>query len=113
MGLKRTNISLDDTQLERRRAKSANDHVPVSESVRRAIDSYLAWNNPTYHPKPPVPRKGRAIHPRHEWTGLSGSFSVIRIRCQAPDRSAPENISLQFSHISGILSEMRTCTPHA
>jgi hypothetical protein len=66
MGLTRTNISLDDTQLERRRAKSAHDHVPVSESVRRAIDSYLAWNNPTYHPEPPEPRKGRAIHPRHE-----------------------------------------------
>src|ERR1700721_546919 len=76
MGLTCTNISLDDTQVERRRAKSAHDHVPVSESVRRAIDSSLAWNNPTYHPKPPMPRKGRAILPRHEWTGLSGSFSV-------------------------------------
>jgi hypothetical protein len=50
MGLTRTNIYLDDKQLERLRAKSEADNIPVSELVRRAIDAYLAWNDPTYTP---------------------------------------------------------------
>lgn len=61
MSLTRTNIYLDDKQLERLRAKAERDHLPVSEIVRRAIDAYLAWDDPTYQPQ-----QGRAIHPRHE-----------------------------------------------
>jgi Ribbon-helix-helix protein, copG family len=65
MGLTRTNIYLDDKQLERLRIKSEKDNLPVSEIVRRAIDAYLAWDDPTYTPHPP-PQKGRAFHPPHE-----------------------------------------------
>jgi hypothetical protein len=57
MGLTRTNIYLDDRQLERLRAKSDDDHVPVSELVRRAVDVYLAWGDPTYQPTPQPPLK--------------------------------------------------------
>ena len=52
MGLTRTNIYLDEKQLERLRAQSEADHIPVSELVRRAIDAHLAWNDPTYSPPP-------------------------------------------------------------
>ncbi|GHO56405.1 hypothetical protein KSB_48800 [Ktedonobacter robiniae] len=42
-----------------------------SEIVRRAIDAYLAWNDPTYQPTPPTPKQGRAIHPLDKSQGLS------------------------------------------
>ncbi len=58
MGLTRTNIYLDEKQLERLRTKSQADNIPVSEIVRRAVDVYLAWNDPTYSPPdPPKTRK--------------------------------------------------------
>ena len=57
MGLTRTNIYLDEKQLERLRAKSEADNLPVSELVRRAIDAYLAWNDPTYAPPPIRPTR--------------------------------------------------------
>ena len=60
MSLTRTNIYLDEKQLERLRAKGERDHLPVSEIVRRAIDAYLAWDDPTYSPTPINSRKERA-----------------------------------------------------
>jgi hypothetical protein len=60
LGLTRTNIYLDEKQLERLRAKSEADNLPVSELVRRAIDAYLAWNDPTYSPHPNQPE--RKVH---------------------------------------------------
>jgi hypothetical protein len=64
MGLTRTNIYLDDRQLERLRAKSDDDHVPVSELVRRAVDVYLAWGDPTYQPtsQPPLEPQTKKSH---------------------------------------------------
>ena len=66
MSLIRTNIYLDEKQLERLREKSTIDHIPVSELVRRAVDTFLAWNDPTYNPCAQAPEKGRPIHPPHE-----------------------------------------------
>jgi predicted DNA-binding protein len=62
MSLTRTTIYLDDKQLERLRAKSEADKTPVAEIVRRAIDAYLAWYDPTYLPTP-TPNKERHSHP--------------------------------------------------
>lgn len=62
MSLTRTNIYLDDKQLERLRAKSEADKTPVAEIVRRAIDAYLAWYDPTYIPTQ-APNKERHSHP--------------------------------------------------
>jgi hypothetical protein len=42
MPLIRTNIYLDEKQLERLREKSTIDNIPVSELVRRAVDAFLA-----------------------------------------------------------------------
>jgi Ribbon-helix-helix domain len=59
----RTNVYLDERQLERLRAKSQADNIPVSELVRRAIDAYLAWDDPTYRPR------DQRSHKRDEDTG--------------------------------------------
>ncbi len=37
----------------------------MAEIIRRALDAYLAWDDPTYTPRP-SPTKGRLIHPPHE-----------------------------------------------
>ncbi len=47
----RKNIYLDDKQLKRLRKQSDHDHVPVSELVRRAVDAFLAWDDPNYTPE--------------------------------------------------------------
>jgi Ribbon-helix-helix protein, copG family len=61
MSLTRTNIYLDEKQLERLRAKGERDKLPVSEIVRRALDAYLAWDDPAYAPNPSRPkRKGHS-----------------------------------------------------
>jgi len=57
MPLTRTNIYLDEKQLERLREKSEKDNLPVSELVRRAVDAFLAWNDPTYAPVPKPPKR--------------------------------------------------------
>jgi hypothetical protein len=63
MSLKRTTIYLHEKQLERLRGKSESDKTPVAEIVRRAIDAYLAWYDPTYTPSSPAPDKERRLHP--------------------------------------------------
>lgn len=64
MPLTRTNIYLDDKQLERLRKKSETDNIPVSELVRRAVDAFLAWDDPTYSPVPnPQERKSHSSPP--------------------------------------------------
>ncbi len=52
--MKRTNIYLSEKQLERLRIRAEREGVAIAELVRRAIDSFLAWDDPTYtpHPKP-------------------------------------------------------------
>ncbi|HET8851931.1 MAG TPA: ribbon-helix-helix protein, CopG family [Ktedonobacteraceae bacterium] len=66
MPLTRTNIYLDEKQLERLREKSERDNLPVSEIVRRAVDAFLAWDDPTYAPNASHPHKERRSHPPHE-----------------------------------------------
>ena len=60
MGLKRTNMYLDEKQLKRLQERGEKDHVPVAELVRRAIDAYLAWDDPAYQPDPTHPKTGKS-----------------------------------------------------
>ncbi len=50
----RKNIYFTQQQAERLAHKSKQEHLPEAEIVRRALDAYLAWDDPTYapHPKP-------------------------------------------------------------
>ncbi len=62
MPKRRTNIYLTEKQLERLQARSQQENLPLAELVRRAIDAYLAWDDPTYTPIP-SPKQGRPFHP--------------------------------------------------
>ena len=52
----RKNIYFPETQWERLQKKSEQENLPIAEIVRRAVDVYLAWDDPTYQPEPPTPQ---------------------------------------------------------
>ncbi|MBZ5686392.1 MAG: ribbon-helix-helix domain-containing protein [Acidobacteriia bacterium] len=60
------NIYLSDRQKERLRERAVREGVPVSELIRRAVDSFLAWDDPSYVPAPHTAQKERRSHPPHE-----------------------------------------------
>jgi len=60
------NIYLTDKQYERLAHRSLEEGIPMAEVVRRALDTFLAWDDPTYQPIPPKPRTRNAFHPLHE-----------------------------------------------
>ena len=64
--MKRTNVYLSEKQLERLRARARTEGVAIAELVRRAIDVFLAWDDPTYQPTPPAPHKQVALPPPQE-----------------------------------------------
>jgi Ribbon-helix-helix protein, copG family len=72
MPKRRKNIYFTDQQVERLEKKSKQENLPEAEIVRRALDAYLAWDDPTYVPHP-RPQQGTAIHTRPQDAGLSGS----------------------------------------
>ena len=63
--MKRTNIYMTERQLERLRERAEREGVAMAELVRRAIDAFLAWDDPTYAPVP-LSNKERRSHPPHE-----------------------------------------------
>jgi Ribbon-helix-helix protein, copG family len=64
--MKRTNLYLTEKQMERLKQRSEDEGLSLAELVRRAVDAFLAWDDPTYHPAPHTPQKGTAFHPPHE-----------------------------------------------
>ena len=60
--MKRTNVYVTDKQLERLRIRAEHEGVAMAELIRRAIDSFLAWDDPAYHPAAPTPNKERRFH---------------------------------------------------
>jgi hypothetical protein len=60
--MKRMNIYLTEKQYERLALRSEQEGVPMAELVRRALDIFLAWDDPTYTP-PPRSKKERRLHP--------------------------------------------------
>jgi hypothetical protein len=63
--MKRTNVYVTDMQLERLRKQAEQEGVAMAELIRRAIDAFLAWNDPTYTPQS-KPHTRNAFHPPHE-----------------------------------------------
>jgi hypothetical protein len=55
--MKRTNVYLSDKQLDRLRTRAKQEGVAIAELVRRAVDAFLAWDDPTYTPMQ-EPQKG-------------------------------------------------------
>jgi hypothetical protein len=50
--MKRTNLYLTEKQLERLHQRAEKEGLALAELVRRAIDAFLAWDDPTYVPQP-------------------------------------------------------------
>ena len=61
--MKRMNIYLTEKQYERLTLRSAQEGIPMAELVRRALDTFLAWDDPTYTPLPHA-KKERRLHPQ-------------------------------------------------
>ena len=50
--LRRTNVYLIEKQVERLHLRASQEGVAIAELIRRALDVYLAWDDPTYTPQP-------------------------------------------------------------
>jgi len=50
--MKRVNIYLTEKQIERLHQRAEKEGIPMAELARRAIDTFLAWDDPTYIPQP-------------------------------------------------------------
>lgn len=46
----RTNIYLTSRQKKQLAQRSQSEGLPMAEIIRRALDAYLAWDDPTYQP---------------------------------------------------------------
>jgi Ribbon-helix-helix protein, copG family len=57
MARTRKNFYMTDQQVDRLEKMSREENLPEAAIVRRALDAYLAWNDPTYQPTPPNPQK--------------------------------------------------------
>jgi hypothetical protein len=62
MSMKRTNVYFTEKQLERLHVQAQQEGVAMAEVIRRAVEVYLVWNDPTYAP-PPHSKKERRLHP--------------------------------------------------
>ncbi len=60
--MKRTNVSVTDKQLERLRKRAEHEGGAMAELIRRALDAFLAWDDPTSTPHP-LPQIRNALHP--------------------------------------------------
>ena len=56
MRKERTNLSLTEWQKHQLEKRSQEEALPMAEMVRRALDAYLAWDDPAYapHRQPPT-----------------------------------------------------------
>ena len=61
--MKRTNLYLTEKQVERLQKRAEKEGLAIAELVRRAVDAFLAWDDPTYSPSSQVPNKQRRLHP--------------------------------------------------
>jgi len=66
MSKERTNIYITERQKKQLEKRSQEENLPMAEIIRRALDAYLAWDDPTYIPGAQASEKGRPIHPPHQ-----------------------------------------------
>ena len=75
--MKRVNIYLTEKQIERLHQRAEKEGIPMAELVRRAIDTFLAWDDPTYVPHP-KPQTGNAhSHERHMAGGFGSAWVLV------------------------------------
>ena len=68
MNKERTNIYLTARQKKQLEQRSRSEGLPMAEIIRRALDAYLAWDDPTYQQGgghfPPLPIKTGIVDAR-------------------------------------------------
>ncbi len=52
MSKERITLYITEQQKKRLDKRSQEENLPVAEIIRRALDAYLAWDDPTYAPMP-------------------------------------------------------------
>ena len=57
MRKERTNIYITERQKRQLEKRSRDEDLPMAEIIRRALDAYLAWDDPTYAPLPSRPTR--------------------------------------------------------
>jgi Ribbon-helix-helix protein, copG family len=57
MSKQRITLYITEQQKKRLDKRSQEEHLPMAEIIRRAIDAYLAWDDPTYNPAAQVTSK--------------------------------------------------------
>jgi hypothetical protein len=60
MPKERTNIYITERQKKQLERRSQDEDLPMAEIIRRALDAYLAWDDPTYQPTHPTPQTRRS-----------------------------------------------------
>ncbi len=58
--MRRTNVYLTEKQVERLHIRAQREGVAMAEVIRRAVEVYLAWDDPTYAPRPHSKRKSHS-----------------------------------------------------
>lgn len=53
----RTNVYLTEKQGERLHLRASQEGIAIAEVIRRAIDTYLAWDDATSTPQPQPQRR--------------------------------------------------------
>ncbi len=49
--MRRSNVYLTEKQVARLRERAQREGVALAELIRRAVDAFLAWDDPTYTPQ--------------------------------------------------------------
>jgi hypothetical protein len=75
MSKERTNIYITDRQKKQLEKRSQEENLPMAEIIRRALDAYLAWDDPTYTPHPNQPERNGALIPRLKDGGFPAHVS--------------------------------------
>ena len=55
--MRRTHVYFTEKQVERLHLVASQEGVAMAEVIRRAVEVYLAWNDPTYAPAIPTPKR--------------------------------------------------------
>ncbi len=63
MRKERTNIYITERQKKQLEKRSQDEDLPMAEIVRRALDAYLAWDDPAYTPHPKSPTRNAHSSP--------------------------------------------------
>ncbi|HEX4203498.1 MAG TPA: CopG family transcriptional regulator [Ktedonobacteraceae bacterium] len=69
--MKRTNLYPTEQQMERLHQRAEQEGVAIAELVRRAVDSFLAWDDPTYAPVPKPQIRTRHSSPASKTGAIS------------------------------------------